>query len=196
MNIRFYDLVKTIAAPVYGLLFPAKISGAENIPDHGGFILCANHLHWNDPIFLSAHLRKRRYHYLAKAEVFRKKRFAVLLGEKGFGAIPIERGQADLNAIRKCMQVTGEGHALGVFPQGTRSKDNSPTPMLNGAAMIAIRAGVPIIPAYIGGPYRLFRRIPLRIGKSIDILDLGRKFDTNTLNEVTRRIENAIWSMR
>ena len=196
MNTRFYDLVKTVAAPVYKVFFPADLSGLENIPAEGGFILCANHLHWNDPIFLAAHMRKRRYHYLAKAEVFRKKLFAFILGEKGIGAIPIERGQADLNAVRKCMQIIKDGHALGIFPQGTRSRDNTPTPMLNGVSMIAMRAGAPIIPVYIDGPYRLFRRVDVRVGKPIDISDLGRKFDADTLSEVTKRIETAIWSMK
>ena len=92
--------------------------------------------------------------------------------------------------------VTSDGHALGIFPQGTRSRDNTPTPMHTGVALIALRAGKPVIPVYIGGPYRLFRRIPVRVGKPVDLSDLGRRFDGETLNAATRRIEQAVWSMK
>ena len=196
MNTKFYDFLTVILPPVYNIILPSKVTGSENIPLEGGFVMCANHIHWNDCLFLAARIPVRRFIYLAKAEVFSNKLFKLVLGEKGLGAIPINRGQADLAAIRAALKVVADGDALGIFPQGTRSRDNTPTPMLNGVSMIAMRANVPIIPVYIDGPYRLFRRADVRIGKPIDISDLGRKFDAETLSEVTRRIETAIWGMR
>lgn len=198
MNTKFYDFLKIVLPPVYNIILPSKVTGVENIPKEGGMIMCANHIHWNDPLFLAARLKKsgRRFVYMAKAEVFANKLFELVLGEKGLGAIPVNRGQSDLAAIRTSLKALGEGEALGIFPQGTRSRDNTPTPMLNGVSMIAMRANVPIIPVYIDGPYRLFRRVDVRVGKPIEIADLGRKFDADTLNEVTRRIETAIWGMR
>ncbi len=197
MNTRFYDALGVVLRPAYKLLWPgSKVTGLENIPAEGGFVLCANHIHWNDCLYLSAKIRSRRITYLAKAELFGKKLFNLILGEKGLGAIPIHRGEADLAAIRASMATVKAGDALGIFPQGTRSKDNTPTPMLNGVSMIAIRAAAPIIPVYIDGPYKLFHKIDVRIGQPIDISDLGRKFDSATLTEVTHRIESAIWGMR
>jgi hypothetical protein len=111
-------------------------------------------------------------------------------------AFPVDRGHNDLNAVRTSLKILADGHILGVFPQGTRSKDNSPTPMLNGVSMIALRAGKPVIPVYIGGPYRLFRKTPLRIGKPVDLSDFGRRMDGETLNAATRRIEQAVWAMK
>lgn len=196
MNTKFYDFLKVVLPPIYNVILPSKVTGLENVPTEGGMIMCANHIHWNDCLFLAARIPVRRFIYLAKAEVFSNKLFKLVLGEKGLGAIPINRGQADLAAIRAALKVVADGDALGIFPQGTRSRDNTPTPMLNGVSMIAMRANVPIIPVYIDGPYRLFRRADVRIGKPIDISDLGRKFDAETLSEVTRRIETAIWGMR
>lgn len=198
MNTKFYDFLTVILPPVYNIILPSKVTGLENIPLEGGFVMCANHIHWNDPLFLAARLksRKRRFVYLAKAEVFANKLFSLVLGEKGLGAIPIHRGQSDLAAVRASLKAVADGEALAIFPQGTRSRDNTPTPMLNGVSMIAMRAGAPIVPVYIDGPYRLFRRVDVRVGKPIDISDLGRKFDADTLSEVTRRIETAIWSMK
>ncbi len=196
MNRKFYDTLSVILRPYYSLFWPSKVTGMENIPDEGGFIMCANHMHWRDPLFLAVRLRKRHYTYLAKAELYKNKIAALVLGEKGLGGIPINRGQSDLNAIRQALRTVADGHGLGIFPQGTRSPDNTPTPMLNGASMIAVRAGVPIIPVYLDGPYRRFRRVNVTVGKPVDISDLGKRYDANTLTEVTHRIENAIWSLR
>ena len=170
-----------------------QITGQENIPAEGGFIICANHIHWNDCLYLAAKIRPRRITYIAKAEVFANKLFSLVLGEKGLGAIPIHRGEADLTAMRAALKVVADGDALGIFPQGTRSRDNTPTPMLNGVSMIALRAKAPIIPVYIDGPYRLFKRIDVRIGAPVDISDLGRRPDAATMNAITDRIATAIW---
>lgn len=61
--------------------------------------------------------------------------------------------------------------------------------------MIAIRAQKPVIPVYIGGPYRLFRRTPVRFGKPVDLSDLGRRMDGETLAAATKRIEDAVWGL-
>ena len=196
MNIRFYDPLSAILRPYYGLLWPSRVTGAENIPETGGFILCANHVHWRDCLFLAVRLNKRRYTYLAKAELYKNPVARLILGDKGLGGIPVSRGESDLGAIRRALKTISDGEGLGIFPQGTRSRDNSPTPMLNGASMIAVRANVPIIPVYLDGPYRLFRHVDVTVGKPVEIADLGRKYDSATLTEVTRRIETAIWSMR
>lgn len=196
MNRGFYRRLRTFLTPFYRLFRPADVSGQEHIPTEGGFILCANHVHWRDPLYLAVYLPQRHYTYLAKAELFKNPIADRILGDKGLGGIPISRGHSDINAVRTALNVIKEGHSLGIFPQGTRSPDNSPTPMLNGVSMIAMRAGVPIIPAYIGAPYRLFKRIPVRVGPPVDISDLGKKYDAATLSEVTHRIETAIWSMR
>lgn len=180
----------------YRVFRPAKVHGSENIPQEGGFVLVANHQHWLDPVHIAAHLPQRQYHYMAKAETFCNGFMKWLMGETGVGAIPVNRGQSDLNAIRMSMKVIADGHALAIFPQGHRSRDNSPTPFLNGASMIALRAGAPIIPVFLDGPYRLLRRADVYVGKPIDISDLGRKFDADTLNEITRRMESAVWSMK
>lgn len=197
MNIKFYDTLGLVLRPAYKLLFPgSRVTGAENIPDEGGVVICSNHIHWNDCLYLAAKIKNRRITYMCKVEAMNNKFTNWLLGEKGLGAIPVHRGESDLTAVRTSLQTVKNGDVLGIFPQGTRSKDNTPTPMLNGVSMIAMRAGAPIIPIYIDGPYRLFRRVDVRIGKPIDISDLGRRADAATLTAATDRIASAIWGMR
>ena len=179
MSKRFYRFLGIVLKPVYGLFLPSRVSGLENVPDTGGFVLCANHLSARDPFYVSHCCPKRQFHYMAKAELFRFKPLALFL--KGLDAFPVDRGHNDLTAVRTAMKVTADGHALGIFPQGTRSRDNSRTPMLSGVSLIALRAKVPVIPCYIGGPYRLFRRTPVRFGAPVDLSDFGRRVDAETM---------------
>lgn len=194
MSRDFYRLMCGVLRPYYAVVYPPAADGLENIPREGGFILCSNHLNARDPFYLAVLSRERKFHFMAKAELFKNPVVGVFL--RGLEAFPVDRGHSDLAAVRTSLQLLKEGHGLGIFPQGTRSRDNTPTPMLDGVAMIAMRAGVPVIPAYIGGPYRLFRKTQVSFGAPIDLSDLGRRYDSETLNEVTRRIEKAVWSLK
>ena len=196
MNTRFYNLGRHFLRPFYNLFWPSKVTGEENIPDEGGFILCSNHVHMRDPLFLAVRLPKRHFTFLAKAELFKNPILGFLIGDKGLGAIPINRGHSDLGAIREALKTIANGHGLGIFPQGTRSRVNTPTPMLSGTALIAIRANVPVLPVYIDAPYRRFHHVDIRVGKPIDLSDLGRRCDSATMEEVTHRIEKAIWELK
>ena len=195
MGKKFYNFVWTLMKPFYAVLYPPKVSGLENLPAEGGFVLCINHFSNHDPLYVATCIpRERHLHFLAKKELFDNKFVRPFVA--GLESIPVDRGHADLSAIRSAMQVVREGSALGIFPQGTRSLDNTPTPMLNGASMIAMRCGVPVIPTYIDGPYRLLHRTAVRFGSPIDMSIFGKRCDSATLTEVTRHIESAIWSLR
>lgn len=193
MNERFYDLCCNVLRPIAHILFPMKVDGLENIPETGGFILCCNHLSMVDPVYLAVSVRNRRIHFMAKAEVFKTK----ILGPiaTAVGSFPVDRGHSDLHAVRTSLKLLSEGRPLGIFPQGTRSKGNIRTPMLGGVSMIALRAGVPVIPAYIHGPYKAFRKSYIRFGKPVDLSSFGRRFDADTMNKVTQAIDDAVWSM-
>lgn len=192
---KLYSFFWVVLRIFYDVFYPRKVTGLENLPKEGGYILCINHCNGNDPFFVATRLpRKRRMYYLGKKEIFDIKGLGAIA--KFFGGIPVDRGNADLAAIRTCMKVVKEGFVLGIFPQGTRSRDNTPTPMLPGAAMIALRAGVPVLPAYIDGPYRLFRHVDLAFGAPLDFSDLGRRCDHDTLETATQRISDAIWGLR
>lgn len=195
MGKNFYNLVHTVFRPIFGVMYLKKATGLENVPLEGGCVLCANHVSGLDPICISSRLpRRRTLTFLAKKELFENRFLKLLIS--ALGAIPVDRGSADIAAIRASMQALKDGKCLLIFPQGTRSKDNTPTPMLSGASMIALRGGVPVIPCYIDGPYRLFKHIDIRFGKPIDFSDFGRKCDSATLDEATRRIEAAVWGLK
>ena len=194
MNKKLYNFLCNLLDPIYSVLFPARVDGLENLPAEGPYILCCNHISNRDPFYLAVRCRPRYLHFMAKAELFKWKplaRFCTTLG--GF---PVDRGHSDLNAVRTSLNLLKEGHVLALFPQGTRSKDNSRTPMLSGVSMIALRSGATVIPAYIGGPYRPFRKTQLSFGKPVCFEGLGRRVDSDTLKAATARIEDAVWGLK
>ncbi len=194
MNRRFYRFLCVVLGAWYRLFFPYRIDGAENIPAEGGFVLCANHCSNRDPFFLAIACKHRCFHFMAKAELFRWKPLARIV--RSLGGFPVERGNSDLNSVRTALKLITDGHGLAIFPQGTRVKDNRRTPMLEGVSMIALRAGVPVIPAYIGGPFRLFHRVQISFGKPVDLSGFGRRMTSETLAAATRHIEDAVWSLK
>ena len=195
MNKRFYRFMCVFLGAIYALLYPARVDGVENIPAEGGFVLCSNHCSNRDPFCLAIPCRKRRYlHFMAKAELFKFKPVAAFVS--ALGGFPVDRGHSDMNAIRTALKLVADGHGLAIFPQGTRIRDNSRAPMLDGVSMIALRAGAPVIPAYIGGPYRPFRRLQISFGKPVELSDFGRRVNSETLSAATRRIEDAVWALK
>ena len=97
-------------------------------------------------------------------------------------------------AIRKCFAVLKEGGALGIFPQGHRYRHDENHQPETGAALIALRARVPMIPVHLDPPVSLFRRANVRIGQPVDLADLNGKVDSASLEEATRRLAAAIWA--
>ena len=195
MGNKFYNFVWTLMHVIYAVFHPPKVYGRENLPAEGGCVLCINHFSNHDPLYVASCLpRRRRLYFLAKKELFDNKFLCPIV--TWLGAIPVDRGHADIAAVRSSLKLLKEGGVLAIFPQGTRSRDNTPTPMLNGASMIAMRGGVPVIPCYVDGPYRLFRRTAVRFGPALDLSGFGKRCDSATLTEITRHIEAAIWGLR
>lgn len=186
-------IAKAVLGAFLGIVNPVRFVGEDNIPAEGAFILCANHISFRDPIIMVLRL-KRRINFMAKKELFKNRLIAGVLRE--VGAFPVDRGKADMTAMRNSFRILKEGGGLGIFPQGTRSAGNEPTQMHGGTALIAQRSGAPVIPAYVDGPYKLFRRTEIRFGKAVPLDEFGRKTDSETIARVTERIEGAIWSLK
>ena len=176
-----------------GIVHPVRVSGKENLPEEGGFMLCANHISFLDPVVTVLYV-KRHIRFMGKKELFKNKIVAGVLS--AVGAFPVDRGHADLAAIREAIKTLKDGKCLGIFPQGTRSSDNERTEMHGGAALIVQRTGSPVIPMYIDGPYKYFRRTDVRIGKPIDLSEFGKKADAETIAKITAAIDGGIWSMK
>ena len=149
-----YRLLCILLNLFFTVFFHQKVSGIENIPQSGGVIIAANHKSFWDPPVIGAALPRIVY-WMAKQELFS---IPVLGWIIKVVAFPVRRGMADRNAIRKAMLLLAGGKAIAVFPEGTRSKTGELLPGQPGVAMLAIKAGVPIIPTAVIGTNKIFKQ--------------------------------------
>lgn len=193
MNTALYSVCTFVYGLYSAIVHPFEVRGAENVPPEGKVIVCANHQSAQDPMVLATYI-KRKIHFMAKKEVFSVKLFAKVIS--ALGAFPVARGENDLAAIRTCFKLLNENKALGIFPEGKRFSDGEMHAAQNGVSMIALRTGAAVIPAYIEGSYKPFRKMRLVVGKPVDLSDLGGKCDAQTLNTCSTRIRDAIMALR
>lgn len=169
-----YMRIHRMLSGIVRFFLRVHISGVENIPTEGGLVVCANHISLTDPVAIAAAF-PRQLTFLAKAELFRIPVLRSII--RAFGAHPLDR-RGDISAMKKAISMANEGAPVLIFPQGTRQQKKNPadTPVKNGAGMIAMRAGVPLLPVCIKTKrmkYRFLRRIDIIVGTPVDPASLG-----------------------
>lgn len=191
---RPYRAVAALARPAIRFLFRPTVGGLERLPADGGFVLCSNQLSNLDGFALANPLYPRQVQWMGKAELFRGPLRPLLWR---LGIFPVRRGTGDREAIELATEFARRGHAVGIFPEGTRlakgfRKSRRPRPH-SGAARVAIAAGVPLVPAAVVGTERLtaLRRWRVAFGAPIPLDDLDPAAP-GTTREVTRRVMAAI----
>ena len=173
MNNEYYMKVHAFLKPLIDFLHPCEVRGMENLPDEP-VVLCPNHSSWWDPILVISVLR-RDYplRVMAKKQLFGIPVLKTFL--RKLGVFPVDRGNSDIGALKNSIQGLKEGWSLMLFPEGTRVKKGRKVTIKAGAAMIAIRSGVRMVPVYIGTTKRLFHKIPIIFGKPYTPVYTGRR---------------------
>ena len=136
--------------PLVRLVTPVRTYGVERVPRSGGVVLAFNHFHWIDPPVFGA-VSPRTVYFMAKVEAHRVPGLGQLI--RSFGTISVRRGESDRDAVRRMREVVREGHALGLFVEGTRQLTGELGPVQPGAAMVAIQEDVPVVCAAIHGSH-------------------------------------------
>ncbi|MCF6522420.1 1-acyl-sn-glycerol-3-phosphate acyltransferase [Streptomyces sp. JJ36] len=203
----FYHLLKyVLLGPLLRVLFRPRIEGVERVPAEGAAIVAGNHLSFSDHFLMPAVLR-RRITFLAKREYFTGPGLKGRLTAAFFrsaGQIPVDRsgraaGQA---AIEEGLGVLRRGELLGIYPEGTRSHDGRLYKGRVGVAVLALRAGVPVVPCAMVGTFEIQppgRRLPrpgrvtIRFGEPLDFSRFaGLAEERVVLRAVTDEIMQAI----
>jgi 1-acyl-sn-glycerol-3-phosphate acyltransferase len=151
LDLLFYRFARSIVVGLSRLMWRPTVIGRENIPAEGPFILAPVHRS-NIDTFLAAVLVKRRMRYMGKDSLWKIRWIGAIFS--ALGAFPVHRGSADREALRRCIEVVEGGEPLVIFPEGTRQFGPTVQPLFEGAAYIASRTGVPIVPVGIGGSER------------------------------------------
>lgn len=158
-----FAILYCIVWPFFNLVHPCKPIHRDRLPG-GGAILCPNHTKLSDPLFVVFALGLGvKPQVMAKAEFMHIPILGWLLSKAGVFAV--DRGKADVAAVKRALKCLKDGDKLLMFPEGTRSKDGEMGEAKNGAAMFAVRTGVPIVPMYIPAEKKWFRRTPVVFGE-------------------------------
>ena len=174
MKNDYYEKTHRILWPFVHLVHPVDLKGAENLPADEPVLLCANHSSWWDPILLISALDKTYpLRIMGKMQLFKIPVLKTFL--TNLGVFPVDRGNSDIGALKKSIGSLKEGWNLLLFPEGTRVKKGKTVTVKGGAAMIAIRAGVKLLPVYIGTRKPLFRKVPIVVGRPYAPVYTGRK---------------------
>lgn len=171
---RLYHFARTYLPWFFRILMPIRVKNADFMPETGAVVLCCNHASNTDAVRL-AYSQPRQVFFMAKQELFRNGFVAWIL--RSLGAFPVHRGRGDLGAINLSRQHLKDGDVLGVFLEGTRSKDGNLLRPKPGAAMLSASCGAPILPCCItakgGGLPKLFRPVLVTYGRLIPPEELG-----------------------
>ena len=149
-----YRFITSIFWLYFKVFFNLKVNGLENLPQ-GAAIIAPNHASYLDPPLLAGVIPEEAG-FLARENLFRHP----LLGRfiRMLNAHPIKRGEGDLAAFKLMIRILESGKKLVIFPEGTRTPDGKLSKLQNGAALLALRKGVPLVPVRLDGTYKAWPR--------------------------------------
>ncbi|GCF08337.1 lysophospholipid acyltransferase family protein [Dictyobacter arantiisoli] len=191
----FYESIRWVFRFLIALVARVHLLGRYNIPKKGPYIIAANHLSWTDIPFVPAYLPGKVV-YMAKEETF--------YGTFGWlarflGAFPVKRGEGDRQAIRAAQEQLKQKKIFIIFPEGTRSKTHTLGKAHAGLGMIALRAGVPVVPVAIWGSENTFKKfgahVTISYGEPILLRPKGAKMTREDIVEATDEVMKRIAEM-
>jgi 1-acyl-sn-glycerol-3-phosphate acyltransferase len=151
-----YWVCYAIAVGASMAYFPGKVSGRENLPADGAYIVAPVHRSYVDWVLVARISHRRRLRYMAKEELWKSKLIGRLM--EACGVFPVNRSGADRDALERCRNVLVGGEPLVMFPEGTRRSGTEVKELKDGVAYLALSARVPIVPVGIGGGERAMAR--------------------------------------
>ena len=187
MKSKTYAAFHKTLGGIVRFIFRIHVHGAENEPVSEPYLMVSNHISNADPVFLCAVTKHQQPHFMAKKELFKIPLLRGLI--KALGAFPVDRKGNDVGAIKKSIQMLKDGICVGMFPQGHRYMHVDPrgTNVKNGAAMLAVKAQVQVLPCFIKIKKRRwapFRRVDVYIGQPIPFDQLA--YDEEAKGEYAR----------
>jgi len=191
---KLYTLVYVVIWLAYKIVHPWQALGNTQMPE-GGVLICGNHSTLSDPLYVLLALGNRQQtRVMAKAELMRIPVLGFLL--KKAGVFGIDRGKADVQAIKTAMKILKNGERLLLFPEGTRVEAGAEGNARSGAAMLATRTGVPVVPVYIPRKKNWFRKTTLVFGEPYIPTFEGRKATAEDYERIGAELMERIYSLK
>lgn len=182
--------LRNLVGWIFRLFWHIEIQGEENLPADIPVMIVANHSNMLDPFLIST-----CYPYnataLAKKELWKSPFLRPFL--KALDAEPVDRAAGDIRAIRRCIEILQE-MSLVIFPEGTRNRTAIQLEAKPGAALIARKAGVAMLPVTIAGNFRPFSKLVLIYHPLVHIEELGyTQFNSTTYEEICNDMMTTIY---
>ncbi len=196
-----YALFWSILRPALALLGGFRVIGVENIPSEGPVLLAPNHASYSDPPIIGL-ATPRAVWFMTKAHLFEHRALAAVM--RVFHAFPVNVEGVDREALRFSEDLLKRGEVLCVFPEGQVSDDGRLQPLKPGLALLALRAGAPIVPV---GMWRTHEFLPpnralpgfarggvvVRFGEPLSLADMPEGLRRQERVEwVTGRVDQAL----
>jgi 1-acyl-sn-glycerol-3-phosphate acyltransferase len=155
MKRLWYRFWQHSALVVFCVFFRIRFFGREHVPLSGPVLLVSNHQSYLDPIVCGVGLR-RELDYVARDSLFRNRFFGRFIGS--VNAFPIQRDQADIQAVKSIIRRLKNNRAIVVFPEGTRTTDGTIRSIKAGFDLIIRRSGATLVPVVVDGPFEIWPR--------------------------------------
>ena len=195
----FYSLIRNLLVLLCLVVTRVRIIDRHKVPATGAFILAPIHRSNIDSPLASA-VTRRRMRFMGKDSLWKVRPVGWVLS--ALGGFPVSRGTADREALKRCIAVLESGEPLVLFPEGTRQSGPKVHPLFDGAAYVAVKAGVPIIPVGIGGSERVMpkgskmihpRKCVMIIGDPIEVQpDAEGRVPRSAVKDVTERLSASL----
>ncbi len=194
-----YRLFRSLVCWFTQVFTRMHIDGRENLPPSGAYVLAPVHRSYVDSPIVAC-VSTRRLRFMGKQEMWKYPRLGWFFS--ALGAFPVNRGTVDREALTRCITVLEAGEPLVLFPEGERKDGPLIHPLFDGAAFVAARVGVPIIPVGIGGSTRVMprhakmihpRRVHVVIGEPIMVeTDASGRAPRRAIAEASRRLSTDL----
>ena len=196
---HFFTVVYYVARVLVNVLFPATVEGLDRLP-RNGVLLCPNHSSNWDPILVALRLPVNyRLHIMAKVDLFKNPILAWIL--RRLGAFPVSRGSSDIQSVKTAMQAIKSGDNLLIFPEGTTIHngigyvDGLPAHAKAGVAVIGVRTGATLVPVFVDGPKKPFRRTRIIFGEPYTPVYTGRHGTSEEMQKIADDILAAAYAL-
>lgn len=146
--LAWYAFARGVVELVCRVYWRVEVRGRENLPEAGAYVIAPVHRS-NIDTLLAGCITRRRIRFMGKDTMWKYGWSGALFSS--LGAFPVHRGTPDREALRRCEEAVRGGEPVVLFPEGTRQHGSRVQPLFEGAAFVAARTGVPIVPVGIGG---------------------------------------------
>ncbi|MCQ2426811.1 MAG: 1-acyl-sn-glycerol-3-phosphate acyltransferase [Clostridia bacterium] len=163
-----YDLIRISAAPGLIIFRPKRIYAGKKPDFRGGMLIVSNHIGFSDPIDLMMLIPERRLRFVCMKEFWASRTSAFWF--RSFLTIPVDRENFGMDSFRQITDRLGEGCAVAMFPEGHIDTEGNPIGgFKSGMVLMALKAGVPVLPVLLTERKKPFGRVKAVFGEPIDL---------------------------